>query len=181
MTVASPIIGFTFFAIIEIRATDLVPSNWWKCGVFCGFVWSFILNSFTFEIIRKKVPSNQLYEDFNPSRCRMIFCWLLVGVFMLTFWIALYLINNHKLMWMHGTWAAMVGLILGPTTQCMWVTPKSYPWQEKKELLIITLATALLFIPVQALFLSVCLIFYDWTNESLASLIPFYLVRMIAD
>jgi len=89
MFVASPIIGFTFFNIIQIRSSDLVPSDWWKCGVFCGFVWSFILNSFTFEIIRKKVPSNKLFKDFNPSWLNLILCWLLVGVFMMTFWVAL--------------------------------------------------------------------------------------------
>jgi len=36
--VASPIIGFIFFNVIAIRSSDLVPSAWWKCGVFCGFV-----------------------------------------------------------------------------------------------------------------------------------------------
>lgn len=148
--------------------------------MFCGFVWSFILNSFTFEIIRKKVPTNKLFEDFNPSWLHMIICWLLVGVFMMTFWIALYFIN-HKLMWMHGTWAAMVGLISGPTIQCLWLTPKNFPRQEIKELLIITLATSMLFIPVQALCLCFCLVFYDLTNESVWSLIPFFVVRMMAD
>merc|ERR1719499_316517 len=66
-TIAAPIIGFIFFNIIQIRSSDQFPSNWWKCGVFCGFVWSFVLNAFTFEIIRKKVRANPLYTDFYPS------------------------------------------------------------------------------------------------------------------
>lgn len=82
---ASPIIGFTFFNVISIRSSDLVPSAWWKCGVFCGFVWSFILNSFTFELIRKKVRTNPLFDDFNPSWLYLIVCWMIVGVFMMTF------------------------------------------------------------------------------------------------
>jgi len=75
----------------------------------------------------------------------------------------------------------MVGLISGPTIQCLWITPKDFPRQETKELLIITLATSMLFIPVQALCLCFCLVFYDLTNESVWSLIPFFIVRMMAD
>jgi len=75
----------------------------------------------------------------------------------------------------------MVGLISGPIIQCLWITPKNYPRQETKELLMITLATGVLFIPVQALSLSVCLVFYGWANESVWSLIPFFVVRMMAD
>jgi len=180
MTITSPIIGFIFFNIIQIRSTEEVPSGWWKCGIFCGMVWSIILNAFTFEIIRKKVRSISRYNDFNPSKIRFVLCWLLVGLLMFGVWVILYLIE-HKLMWMHGTWAAFVGLISGPTLQSLLITPSCFTRQETKETLIITLATGVLFIPIQALCLSMCLVLYTESNRNVLALFPFYAVRMTAD
>lgn len=82
---------------------------------------------------------------------------------------------------MHGGWAAVVGLISGPILQCMWITPESFTRQEMKESLIITLATGVMFIPIQGIFLSLCLVVYNYFNKALWTLIPFYVVRMVAD
>lgn len=82
---------------------------------------------------------------------------------------------------MHGTWAAFGGLIVGPIFQCKFVTPKNYSSKEFKEVLIICLATALLFIPVQILSLCICLIIFMYFNQHSIALIPFYIVRISFD
>jgi len=79
---------------------------------------------------------------------------------------------------MHGTWAAFCGLLIGPILQCYLITPKELP---RKEVLIVTLATSLIFIPIQILSLALCLVLYVWAKRSLLALIPFYAVRMLAD
>jgi len=180
MMVIPAIIGFAAANILNIRDTQEHPYSWWKCGVFCGVFWSLILNCFTFTIIRTKVRSNSDYSDYHPSWGTMILCWLGVGVFMNVVWVGLYLVVG-RLVWMHGTWAAFGGLIVGPILQCKFLTPKNYSNKEFKEALIICLATAVLFIPVQILFLCICLMLFTYFHQHSLALIPFYVVRITFD
>lgn len=90
MTLVPPMIGFAASNILHIRDSNEHPLSWWKCGIFCGVVWSLVLNCFTFIIIRTKLRTNPDYDDFNPSWGTMLLCWLGVGVFMNLVWIGLY-------------------------------------------------------------------------------------------
>jgi len=98
---------------------------------------------------------------------------------MFSFWVFLYMID-HKLMWMHGTWAAFIGLLSGPAFQCLWIRPATFTRKWTNDLLLITLATSVLFIPIQALSLSFCLVLYNTYKMDILILL-FYVVRMVAD
>jgi len=180
MMVSAPLIGFVAFNILQMRSTMDEPTYWWKCGVFCAFVWSLILFAFTFTVIRTLVRCNQLYVDFNPSWARFIFIYLTCGVIMLSFWCSVYFAFGG-LVWIHGVWAALFGLSVGPSVQCFWITPELYTRKERLELLIITLAISLLFLPVQVMCLYFCLVIYIYTKRHLLALFPFYIVRVVAD
>jgi len=84
------VLGFTSSYILQIRDTDEDPSSWWKCGVYCSFVWMGVTTLYNFAIVRACVRIHPLFLDFNPSWRMALYTWLTCGSINLSIWIAIY-------------------------------------------------------------------------------------------
>lgn len=61
------VIGFTSSQILQISNTNDNPSSWYKCGIYCAFIWWFLINCYNFVFLRAIVRLRPLFLLFNPS------------------------------------------------------------------------------------------------------------------
>jgi len=125
MVIMPLIVGFGITNILQIRDSNEHPSSWWKCGVYCTFIWWFLLNWYNFVVIRTKVRMIPDFYNFHPHTSKMLYSWIIVGSQMMGTWIFEYYVNNRRLHYLQGPYSAVLGLALGPILQCKLLLPRS--------------------------------------------------------
>jgi len=175
------LIGFVFTNMLQITNSAEDPSSWWKCGVYCFFIWWFLLNCYNLSIIRTKVRMNPTFFDFSPKFTMSLYSWIIIGCFMMSIWIMLYYANNKQLFWLQGPYSAIIGLFVGPVFQCKLVLPKSIARKEFWQVVLVTISATCIVIMLQAIFYCILLALLTWAPEKFSSLaiIPFIFVKVM--
>jgi len=130
-------------------------------------------------VLRSKIQAYPEFADYKMTWWKVIAIQVLVSAVMFGLWVMIYKLYNDRYFVFHGLWVGCVGLPLADALLVFAYCPKQYTKEQFRETFILIFVKSFILFCLQAIFLCIASILYNYLNRAAAAILIFTLTRLI--